>query len=822
MIMKASYQILLWAAITLFGINSAVYAQAQGRKAQFTGTISGIIVDSINKAPIPYSTITILSANDSSIVGGATSKKEGEFTVENIPNGKFTVKISYLGYSRLFIDNIEITKENSQINIGRIALNPAEINTKEVEVTAEREMISYNQEKKIIDVSKMIESKTGNATDLLRNLPSVQVDMDGNVSLRGSQSFQLLIDGKPTMMSKTDLLRQIPADAIQTIEIITNPSAKYDPEGNSGIMNIVTKRNSFGGFNGIVNASASRYDRYYANTLLNFKNDKTTHSLSIDYNNNRYASSSTLSESVSSRMLTDSVFTNTYRIIKPEGVGLQYEFKYDFDKEKSLTFNTNYSPSKFLRDMGHNYHTMNDTANYYTSTKTMYDMKSNNFHAYLDYSDINPTTMDGISANVLYAYWGGNTDDNVSEDFTDANFLRLPNSNYLEKHNTSDVYLHYGKAKFDYTKSFENQSKIELGANSEYYFINNDSKYNVFDSETKVWTLNTNYTNQMDFDYFINSAYATYSDNLSIFNYKLGVRAESFNRELKQLTSNKSNKNDFFSIFPTVHIGTQFDDYKSAALSYSRRITRPDPQQLNPFPDFEDNNIISIGNPDLKPSYSDLFELQYNDVYMFNFLYFSANVFYANSKDVINRTFREMPNGKDVISPVNNGSSKSLGSELTFSFAPFKWWKLNLVGTYSYSEVESESGVFAKRTFNSYNWRIFSNFVLSNTTFMSVNAVYNGKGIQPDGETEPVFYLSGGIRQTLFDNKLTLSLNVQDVFGYTYKYKNFLPGKVLTGDVFPKSQVISLGISYKINDYKPTQKKSDDTRIDFNGAGGGM
>ena len=820
--MKANCQILLWAAITLFGINSAVYAQQANQKMQYFGTIQGIIVDSVTKMPISYSTITILSAKDSTPVAGTTSKKDGDFTVENVPNGKFTAKISYLGYARLFVDNIVISASQPNINIGRLALNPAEINTKEVEVTADREMISYNQEKKIIDVSKMVEAKTGNATDLLRNLPSVQVDMDGNVSLRGSQSFQLLIDGKPTMMSKTDLLRQIPAEAIQTIEIITNPSAKYDPEGNSGIMNIVTKRDSYGGLDGIVNASASRYGRYYGNALFNYKNEKTTNSFSIDYNNNEYASTSTLSESIASPLLVDSVFTKTRRKIKPEGIGLQYEFKYDFDADKSLTFNANYSPSSFTRDMGHFYHTMSDSSNYYTSTNTLYKMTSNNFQAFLDYSDINPKTMDGIAANILYAYWDGNTNDDVTEDFTDPNFNRLLGSKYTQKHNTADVVLHYGKAKLDYTKTFENQSKIELGANSEYYFIHNDSRYNIFNDDTKSWELNTKYTNEMDFDYYINSAYATYSDNLSIFNYKLGVRAESFDNELKQLTNGKSKKNNFLSVFPTFNVGTQFDETKSAAFSYSKRITRPDPQQLNPFPDFEDNNIISIGNPDLKPSYSDVFELTYNDVYMFNFLYFSANVFLSNTTDVINRTFREMPDGKDVISPINNGTQKALGSELTFSFAPFKWWKLNLVGTYSYTEVESKESVFAKRTFNSYNWRAFSNFILSNSTALSINAVYNGKGIQPDGETKPVFYLSGGIRQNLFDNKLTLSLNIQDVFGYTYKYINYIPNKVLSGDVFPSSQVISLGISYRINDYKPTQKSNNDTRIDFNGAGGGM
>ncbi|MCD6374246.1 MAG: carboxypeptidase regulatory-like domain-containing protein [Caldisericaceae bacterium] len=263
----------LWSMILIFLVSNFALAQRPGgmNLKNFKGIIQGIVYDDEAKAPIEYANIILYRKRDSSQVTGTITDKDGYFKLENVPAGRYFLDVDFIGYSKKRIDPVIVSPRSPEVMVGEIFLEPVTLQSDAVEVEAERVPITYQIDKKVINVSEQATAQSGSAVDVLQNVPSVDVDIDGNVKLRGSGNFQVLIDNRPTILEASEILQQIPATSIENIEIITNPSAKYDPDGVSGIINIVLKKNKLKGLSGMVNSSAGTFGRYGGDLLLSYR-----------------------------------------------------------------------------------------------------------------------------------------------------------------------------------------------------------------------------------------------------------------------------------------------------------------------------------------------------------------------------------------------------------------------------------------------------------------------------------------------------------------------------------------------------------------------
>ncbi len=249
------------------------------------GVLSGKVLDNKTHNPLPYSNVVINTERDSTMISGTIASGDGSFILQKIPYGRYYVEVKFIGFDKKIIRDIRITPQHTAVDLGEIMLREAVEQLQEVEVTAERSPVEYHIDKKVVRVSGNLNAIGGSAAEALVNIPSITVDVEGNVSLRGSSSYTVLIDGKPSPLDGSDALRQIPASAVENIEIITNPSAKYDPDGLAGIINVITKKRALDGFSGLVNASVGTGDKYRGDFLINYKNDKFSAFLGADYTN---------------------------------------------------------------------------------------------------------------------------------------------------------------------------------------------------------------------------------------------------------------------------------------------------------------------------------------------------------------------------------------------------------------------------------------------------------------------------------------------------------------------------------------------------------
>ncbi len=571
------------------------FAQTEDKKNM--AKISGIVLDFESRIPIEYANIIVYNLPDSSQVTGGITNKEGMFILDGIKNGKYYVSIQFIGYEKKIIENVLITSSNT-IDLGNIFISIAAINLENVIVEGERNPVSFQLDRKVIDVSKMPTSISGNAADVLENVPSVTVDIDGNVSLRGSSNFTVLIDGRPSVMEAQDALQQVPASSIKTIEIITNPSAKYDPEGTAGIVNIKLKKEKNLGLSGIANASAGANDKYGGDFLIENKTSGYNYNFGINYN----------------------------RRFSP-GTGID-------NKQFEIDNNTSFLNSNGSRENGHislglrggidfnlsNSDLLNISGRYGTR-----EHQNNNSSNYIQWSDLNPDKLYYLNLNnssrsgYYYAINTGyikkfNTEGHqllselmVSRNNSDESSISSSNQKGVQtdgKKTTETGPSTHIRGKIDYTLPLGENTKFESGSQGEIELEKNSNRLYEYD------VLNDNYSFQSLYSHTINSTiselafYSIYSNEWNNLSYQAGLRTELTYRTI-ELTDNKTkfsiNRWDFF---PSIHSSYEFSNVTQIMASYTRRIDRPHGWNLEPFLTWSDPNNVQIGNPDLKPEFN--------------------------------------------------------------------------------------------------------------------------------------------------------------------------------------------------------------------------
>lgn len=755
------------ALLIVFALSLNIAAQNRNINRTGSGKISGTLIDSASNNPLESATVTISKSRDSIIVSGALTDEDGVFLLERVPFGTYTAKFNFIGYQPTILENLILNVKNPAIDLGIVRLVPGTVIVNGIEVTADREDFQLGIDKKVFNVEKNITSIGGSATDVLKNIPSVSVDIDGNVSLRGNTNVTVLIDGKPSGLTGSDriaALDQIPASSITNVEIITNPSAKFDPDGLSGIINLVMKKNDEIQSNGSMSLSAGTKDKYNATANFNYRSSKI--SLNTNYSFRLFNMNGTSADS-RENFLTDSTFylnqTGTSQEMRRSHLG-KLSLDYYLDKRNTLSIGGTYNNIKGTESHIIQYNDLDLNQNL---TGLSYSNSNENSSGYsfdlaMDYKLTFKDPQHKLTADVLYSSADRKNDagyilsDNIVNGVPVNTNPSLQNTFTNNKFNITTVMV-------DYSHPISENSNFQTGYKSIFRNINNNFTSESFNDTLPQWISDVNLNNNFIYHEQIHAVYGTYTNAIKDFSFMVGLRGEAAYTKGDLANTGQSYKNNYFSIFPTSHILQKFGKNDEMQLSYSRRINRPNIRQLNPFIDYEDPLNLRQGNPYLKPEYIDSYELGYARYWKKSTV--MSSIYLRQIHDMITRIQTIDTTGVSMTTFQNLNSGTSYGFEFISKTGIFGWWDLTsnfnfyrtiLKGTVGTSDLNSDN----------YSWSIkmISSMTIWEFLQFQLTGNYDGPRTMAQGKTDPSYYIDMGIKADFTKSKaLSLSLNLNDI-----------------------------------------------------------
>lgn len=808
---------LLFTSLLFFGLISATIAQRQT-----TGSIKGIVQDAQSKQLIEFATISVHLLKDSSLITGGVTNEKGIFDLSKIPFGAYYLIIDFIGYQSS-VQNVSLSAEapNSEIPPTLLSLNTATLNT--AEVTAESNQMQLGIDRKIFDVEKSTLVDGGNAIDVLRNTPTLSVDMNGNISLRGSQGVSVLINGKPSGLNGANreaILKQIPASMIKSIEIITNPSAKYDPEGTTGIINIVLKKNKMQGTSAnIAYTIGTMFNKHNVVAGVNYRNDKVNVFANYNFNyrgsfNSVVAHRKNIFSDGSFNFLEERAMGNHTNYSHFAKVGLDYFI----NKKNSISFSASVSPG-----MGEAadsiYYTFLDEAKEVTSYSLRSIDKQDaplSMNYNLNYTATFKSAQQKLEFDANYTSYN----DELVNDYKQED-LRVPTNTPLLQNNEDFRSNHVLNIQVDYTHPFKNKGKMELGAKGAYRLIDNDFLFKNYDNNQQRYETDLGLSNHFLYSEQVYAVYGTYGQKIKKFSFQAGLRLEQALTSFYLLTTNEQYSNHYFSFFPSAHIGYELPKTQQLQLSYSRRINRPQINALNPFGNQTDPQNIHLGNPYLKPEYINSVELTYAKYWKKGS--FTSSLYYRYTSDVIRRLYYVDAQGTGFIKYTNFNESQFFGVEMVSSIQLLKPWRIN--GSLNIFQVQ-EDGRNISQSYEVNSWgghiNIGSSFELPLNFGAQFNLVYNIPMAMVYGDIYDMFYSTFAISKRFLDNSLTITLSIQDPFnvqrfGYDLSDSNYQ----IQGTHRWESRVARLSINYDFGKIDMGVKRRMNNRGSSAGSGNG-
>ncbi|HEY3249688.1 MAG TPA: TonB-dependent receptor [Ignavibacteria bacterium] len=732
---------------------------------QKTGTITGTIVDKANNQPKEGADVTLLREKDSSLVKGTSSDASGKFTLSELPPGRFLLRANLVGYNFAVVSGITINKDNPSITLDPIKLSQGETTTEEIVVEGEKSLIEFKPDRKVFNVSKNLTTQGGTLVDLLKEVPSVTVDQDGNVSLRGSEGVKIMINGRELGLegrNRNTILEQIPANEVESIELITNPSAKFDAEGSAGIINVVLKKDKEQalGYNGNIGLNVGTGDKYGGQFSFSLKKDKINL-----YGNYNYNLRNSTNSGFSDRFyLTNPSLGEIYQEVSGKGRGKSHLAKlgldYYFDQMSTLGLTASFRK--------------NDRTNGSVSFNKEYDLSNNlvkdNFTTS---NDADKGYTFDINANYMLRFktpqrvfsmdfsYSRDNDDETEENYD--TYITPVNNTPPKRNEYSKEIRDAFSGKIDYAHPFSKDIKLEAGYKGTYSKRDNDFSIDTFDYNQNQFVTDLNQTNRFVHKEQVHGFYGIYTQQLGDFGFSLGGRVEYTNTKGELVTTNQLFNRSYINFFPSASISQKITKTTEVQLSYARRINRPRQRQLNPFRSLMSANNYSEGNPNLNPEFTDAYEL--NFIQFFPWATITPGIFYRYTKDEISRTRTLLDSVLTLSTFVNLNKSKSYGGELIVSSQPAKF--LNINGTFSYFRTEVDaSNLQTGLTNGASTWsaRGMSTFVLPADLSLQLSYFYTGKRVTANGTMDPFQSFDAAVKKDLFDKKLSLTLRASDIF----------------------------------------------------------
>ena len=734
-------------------------------------TISGKVIDALSKQPLEYATIVIKNTETQKISGGITDAK-GIFSVKT-PAGFYEISVEFISFKSKKYPKQNITKD---LDLGTITLSEDSKSLDEVVIIAEKTTVDIRLDKKVFNIGKDLSIRGGNASDVLGNVPSVQVDVEGTVSLRGNENVTILIDGRPSALvglNGAEALRQIPAEAIEKVEVITSPSARYDAEGTAGILNIILRKNKLTGFNGSLQLDLGYPERLGTAFNANWRTKKWNlfTNTGFRYNEtpgNALSESNFLSSNAQNALVVEqrnfgrlgrSIFTS---------FGAEYYLSQNSSIIGNIVFNGGNDDDVNTNDIDRI--DANGNINEATFRTEAEGEDENRLQYTLDYVN----TFDGkgkkLSINLQYSTEMEDILNNIKEIDTQTNILN-DLEQVIEEQNEDRALL-----QIDYVHPVGENIQYEAGYRGNYRDIFNSfylAERQVFPDGPLV--PDTGLNNSFNYEEFVNAAYFQYGQKFNKISFLGGLRYEYTTTEIVQQTSTTSSKRNYGNLFPTVNLGYEFRDGENMTLGYNRRIRRPRGRNLNPFPSRSSEANIYTGNVNLNPVITDAFDIGY--LKRWDKFTISTSLYYNISNDNWERIQEDTgdvtDNGDPITRrfPVNLSTQERLGLEFTLNYRPFKIWNIN--SDFNLFRVTTD-GDYTNPTTNvtqSFDFentaffiRLNQKITLPGKTDLQINTNYRGPSQNAQTKSQGVFSMNLAASKDLFNEKASISLNFSDVF----------------------------------------------------------
>ncbi|MHC5202635.1 TonB-dependent receptor [Myroides sp. LJL119] len=781
--------------------------------AQNTTLVKGVVFDQDLNQGIPYVTVALMDQDQ--VVTGVITNDNGFFEL-TIPNKKQTLQFQFIGYKTL---DLEVNPTQRVVDLGVINLESDSVTLDGVEIIAEQSTMEQKIDRKVIHVGRDLASVGATASEIMNNIPSVNVDQDGNLSLRGNANVRVLIDGKPTNLSSDQVLKQIPSSSIKSIELITNPSAKYNPEGMSGIINIVLHKKSNDGFNATLNTGVTLH-KYASNTNsidMNLRKNKL----------NFFANASN----------TDGKSSNGGEIIR-------------FDQNSIQNVDVRSKSGNFLYKVGLDY-SINDknTISFYTNQSQSdgpVDVYTENLYLDGNFENIyQKSKYDGKNRNSSYnlAYKHLFNDNGHNLDF-EANYndsKNQANGSYFNEFDVSDSYSYKDSSlnkgnlttlNLDYVNPIDEKSKLELGAEakiSRTQNYSNNLENPMIPEDQKVI--------DYDYNYDIYSAYATFGQKYNKLSYQVGARIESYKVDSK-LNGQKDFSDNYVNLYPSAFVGYDFSDNDMLQLSYSRRVDRPGVWQTRPTRQFATPTLTSKGNPELKPQFTNSVELNYTRI-LGGKGSLTAGIYYRRINDVINQIIIDDPDNENpnalLMTYDNFDSNNAYGFEISANLKLNSW--LDIQPAVDYSSIKQKGFVsylnpttgefqYIQRSVdaNSFNARLNANFKVTKALRLNLFGFYRSPLDELTSKSKEMYKIDFGARYSLLDNKLSISARFNDMFntmkyGYTSQYPFASQGEFTWNS---RSVYIGVNYSFGAGKARAMQRKARENASQQQSSGGGL
>ncbi|WP_300978212.1 outer membrane beta-barrel family protein [Flavobacterium sp.] len=793
--------------ITLFLLCFGLLGYAQPGKAKLK--VTGKVIEKNSKQPLEYATITLKNtANPKMIAGGVTNNK-GEFTIE-VSSGTYDIIIEFISFKSTTIKEKNIT-ENLSLGVIGLTEDAAQLN--EVVVRAEKTTVEIKLDKKVYNVGSDLMVKGGTVSDVLDNIPSVAVDAEGNVSLRGNENVRILIDGRPSnAINITEALRLIPADAIEKVEVVTNPSARYDAEGGGGLLNIILKKGKNQGFNGTFIANTGYPDNHGLSGTLNYKTEKFNLFTTQGYNyrnnpgngltNSKYFNTDGSVKNYVYEDRSNDRFNNAYN----GTAGIEWYI----DKSTSWTNSINYRKSNGNNEdnvFQDNYD--KDFAYIFTRNRlNKEDSDSENFEFASNF--IKNFKKEGHKLSVDISI-SSNKDLNsalITDKATNDPVVKLDDSrnNQDQKRNLFVV---------DYVLPLGKGQQFEAGYRGEFTNLNTD--YAVTSNGVPVDI----FTNFLEYKERINAFYTQYGVKVNKLSMLFGLRYEDSNIDINFFKTNDFTTKKYGNLFPSAFFTYELSDKSSASISYSKRIQRPRGRFLNPFNNFASNINVFVGNPDLDPALTDAIDFGY--IKRWEKLTLSTSLYYNTTKDAfqfVRRDSGKTVNGITVIesSPINLGTEMRTGFEFTLNYSPYKWWKLN--SNFNFFAVQTRGDYVYTNSLNqvitqnfdfdatSWSTRLTSKITLPAKIDWQTNLTYNGPQENKQGKRLGILAMNLGFSKDILKDKATVAFNVNDVFNSRKMMsETLIPSVESYSEMQFRERQFTLSFTYRFNKAKNEREK---------------
>ncbi|GAA4031026.1 outer membrane beta-barrel family protein [Hymenobacter glaciei] len=769
-------------------------AGSLGAQAQTTGRIDGTLLDAASQQPLPFAGVVLLRASDSTFVTGAQSLESGAFALEKVPLGSYVLKATVVGY-RTGLRAVSLTAAASELHLGPLRLRTAATKLAEVVVKGERAIVTDNLDKKVIDVTKDLTATGGTAVDVLQNVPSVTVDQSGAVSLRGSTNVRILVDGKPTGVT----LDQLPASSIQNIEVVTNPSSRYDAEGSAGIINIVLKKERQDGLNGQASATAGTGRKYNTSLSLNYHQGKFNVFGSYDWRDDRrtgYGSVRQRSETATGAVVLNQDRTGVFRGVS-HAVRLGFDYALTPDQTLTLTVQPRYNSQNNREEIISNQTnlttgdrpSLGNTTRYNTNAGAA---KQADFS--LDYRRIWPEQKGReLTANVVYTPVHSDIGVNSTVDYRDQ-----PTGYQQQQFDTQND---LASAQLDYVRPVGEKGRYELGAKS--ISRRSDDDYRFISQPALAY----NPSNRFIYHEFIQSVYGTYANVAGAFNYQFGLRLEQTDTrgDLVANVPAPSFTRSYFSLFPSAVLAYDVSKEHRVQLSYSRRVQRPSADELNPFPDRSDPLNLRAGNTELRPEF--VHSLELGDQHFFGAgSSVSATAFYRLEENTI--TNIRDPLFFDVItnSIVTNTTRLNVGQETNYGLeavvsAPLtSIWKVSLNASAFRRIIKGSAPTNVDFNTSNFVYTSRLNTTVSPTKLLDLqlSANYRSPVVSVQGQRLTQFNADFAAKYSVLKEKGSLTLRVSDIFN-TLQFNFNAAGTGFESVARNKreSRIAYLGFSYR-------------------------